>query len=267
MHFHGFQKQKPIPSYQIFKGTVFDLVDQSVDFVLSKLNRSVGTRALGPQAPVEYDIPKEVIIEGIVNAVAHRNYTSNASVEIMLFPDRLEIWNPGSLPPSLSIKGLRKPHASQPGNPLIAEPLFLTKYIEKAGSGIIDMYAYCRAAKMKPPKFRVENGFFILTVWRKQSTPTQPQTQSTQLTTQKTVEKSREKSREKNTAEVRRKYGESAEKVFSVIEKHMYIKTNEISDKTQLAQRTVEKAIAALKKDGVLKRIGPDKGGHWEIVE
>jgi predicted HTH transcriptional regulator len=47
----------------------------------------------------------------------------------------------------------------------------------------------------------------------------------------------------------------------------MYIKTNEISDKTQLAQRTVEKAIATLKKDGVLKRVGPDKGGHWEIVE
>lgn len=34
MHFHGTQKLKPIPSYQIFKGTVFDLVDQSVDFVM-----------------------------------------------------------------------------------------------------------------------------------------------------------------------------------------------------------------------------------------
>ena len=190
MHFHSLQKQKPIPSYQIFKGTIFDLVDQSVDFVMSKLNRSVGTRAMGPQAPVEYDIPQEVVAEGIVNAIAHRNYVSNASVEIMLFPDRLEIWNPGSLPPSLSIKGLRKPHSSQPGNPLLAEPLFLTKYIEKAGSGIIDMYAYCRAAEMKPPRFQVENGFFILTVWRKHSEtvpvrekrPTQSPTQSpTQL--------------------------------------------------------------------------------------
>jgi len=182
MHFHGVKKLKPIPSYQVFKGTVFDLVDKSVDFVMSKLNRTVGTRAHSPQSPVEYDIPQEVVTEGIVNAVAHRNYTSNASVEIMLFSDRLEIWNPGSLPPLLSIKDLGKPHSSQPGNPLLAEPLFLTKYIEKAGTGTIDMYDHCRAAGMRPPKFRIENGFFILSVWRKQSAPagTQPPTQSTE---------------------------------------------------------------------------------------
>ena len=168
MHFHGRQKLKPIPSYQIYKGTVFDLVDQSVDFVMSKLNRFVGTRKLGPQAPVEYDIPQEVVAEGIVNAVAHRDYTSNASVEIMLFSDRLEIWNPGTLPPSLTIESLRRPHSSQPGNPLIAEPFFLTKYIEKAGTGTVDMYDNCRIAGLKPPEFRLENGFFILTIRRKQ---------------------------------------------------------------------------------------------------
>jgi len=167
MHFHGTQKLKPIPSYQIFKGTVFDLVDQAVDFVMSKLNRSVGTRKLGPQVPVEYDIPQEVVVEGIVNAVAHRDYTSNASVEVMLFADRLEVWNPGTLPPSLTIESLSKPHPSQPGNPLIAEPLFLTKYIEKAGTGTVDIFDNCRKAGLKLPEFRLENGLFILTVWRK----------------------------------------------------------------------------------------------------
>ena len=107
---------------------------------MSKLNRFVGTRKLGPEAPVEYDIPQEVVVEGIVNAVAHRDYTSNASVEVMLFSDRLEVWNPGTLPPSLTIESLRKPHSFQPGNPLIAEPLFLTKYIEKDATGTVDMY-------------------------------------------------------------------------------------------------------------------------------
>lgn len=161
------QKLKPIPSYQIYKGTVFETVDQSIDFVMSKLNRFVGTRKLGPQAPVEYDIPQEVVAEGIVNAVAHRDYTSAASVEVMLFADRLEIWNPGSLPPSLTIEGLSKPHSSQPGNPLIAEPLFLAKYIEKAGTGTVDIFDNCRKVGLKPPEFRLQNGFFVLTVWRK----------------------------------------------------------------------------------------------------
>lgn len=62
LHFHGTQKIKPIPSYQIYKGTVFELADQAIDFVLSKLNRRVGTRQQSIQAPVQYDIPKELIL-------------------------------------------------------------------------------------------------------------------------------------------------------------------------------------------------------------
>ena len=65
-----------------------------MDFVLSKIALSVGTRAESVQAPVAYEIPKEVVTEAIVNAVAHRDYTSNASVQVMLFSDRLEILNP-----------------------------------------------------------------------------------------------------------------------------------------------------------------------------
>jgi len=62
--------------------------------------------------------------EAIVNAVAHKDYTSNASVQVMLFADRLEVWNPGELPPSLTPERLREPHPSIPHNPLIAEPLY-----------------------------------------------------------------------------------------------------------------------------------------------
>ena len=90
-HFHGTEVAKPIPSYQVYKGTAFQLVDQAVDFVLSKIALSVGTRAESVQAPVAYEIPKEVITEAIVNAVAHRDYTSNASVQVMLFTDRIEV--------------------------------------------------------------------------------------------------------------------------------------------------------------------------------
>jgi len=39
-------------------------VDAAVDFVLSKIALSVGTREAGPQAPVRYEIPKEVVAEG-----------------------------------------------------------------------------------------------------------------------------------------------------------------------------------------------------------
>jgi ATP-dependent DNA helicase RecG len=91
-HFHGFEVAKPIPSYQVYKGTVFDLVDQAKDFVLSKIDLWVGTRAESTQVPTAYEIPpQEVVTEAIVNAVCHRDYTSNASVQVMLFKDPLEV--------------------------------------------------------------------------------------------------------------------------------------------------------------------------------
>lgn len=166
MHFHGTEVRKPIPSYQIYKGTVFELVDQALDFVLSKIARRVGTRSSGPEAPVDYELPREAVAEAIANAVTHRDYASNASVQVMLFADRLEIWNPGELPPALTIADLRKPHASIPRNPLIAEPMFLARYAEKAGTGILDMIARCRQAGLSAPRFRQSGGQFIQTLRR-----------------------------------------------------------------------------------------------------
>ena len=59
--------------------------------MLSKIDYAVGTRATGTQPPTAYEIPPAVIEEAIVNAVAHRDYDSTGSVQVMLFADRLEI--------------------------------------------------------------------------------------------------------------------------------------------------------------------------------
>ncbi len=166
MHFHDTKIRKPIPSYQVYKGTCFELVDQAVDFVLSKIARMVGTRAEGAQAPVEYELPRDAVSEAIVNAVAHRDYDSTASVQVMLFSDRLEVWNPGELPPGLTPERLTRPHASIPRNPLLAEPLFLARYIERAGTGTLDMIARCKEAGLKDPEFRQDGSQFVQTLWR-----------------------------------------------------------------------------------------------------
>lgn len=165
-HFHGTTVQKPIPSYQIYKGTIFDQVDQAVDFVMAKLTVAVGTRAAGSAAPVAYEIPREVIAEAVVNALAHRDYNSNAAVQVMLFADRLEVWNPGELPPNLTFARLRLEHASIPRNPLIAESLFWARYIEKLGTGTLDMIERCRKAGLPEPTFEQRGGTFAIVIWR-----------------------------------------------------------------------------------------------------
>jgi predicted HTH transcriptional regulator len=166
LHFHGTEIRKPVPSYQVFKGTAFELVDQAVDFVMSKVARSVGTRSQGPQAPVSYELPKDAVTEAIVNAVCHRDYASGASVQVMLFADRLEVWNPGELPPALTPELLRVPHPSIPRNPLIADPFFLVRYIEKSGTGTLDMIARCVEAGLPEPEFEQRAGQWVVTLWR-----------------------------------------------------------------------------------------------------
>ena len=168
-HYHGTQVAKPIPSHQIYNGTAFQLVDQAVDFVLSKIALSVGTRAESVQAPVTYEIPKEVVTEAIVNAVAHRDYTSNASVQVMLFSDRLEVLNPGRLPPSLTLEQLRETHRSVPSNPLLARSLYLNRYIEEMGTGTLDMIRRCSDAGLPEPEFTDSSGFKT-TIWRAKPT-------------------------------------------------------------------------------------------------
>ena len=61
---------------------------------------------------------------------------------------------------------LRRPHASFPRSPRIAESLFLARYIEKAGTGTLDMINLCAKAGLPSPEFRQDGGQFIQTLWR-----------------------------------------------------------------------------------------------------
>ncbi|MGA1823593.1 MAG: ATP-binding protein [bacterium] len=61
---------------------------------------------------------------------------------------------------------LREPHGPIPRNPLIAEPLFRVKYVEKAGTGTTDMIADCRNAGLPEPDFEQRGPYFVVTLWR-----------------------------------------------------------------------------------------------------
>jgi predicted HTH transcriptional regulator len=166
MHFHGTEVQRPAPSYQVYKGTVFTQVDRAVDFVLSVLHRSVGTRAESSQAPGQYEIPPDVVREAIVNAVAHRDYASAGVVQVSVFADRVEVWNPGALPPPLTLDSLRHPHGSYARNPRLCEGLFLAQYIEKYGTGTLMMIRESLESALPEPDFAQRGGEFTVVLWR-----------------------------------------------------------------------------------------------------
>lgn len=107
-----------------------------------------------------YEIPEFAIQEAIVNAVAHRDYNNNGAVQVMVFVDRIEIWNPGRLPSQLTIDLLKKPHTSYPNNPLISEILYFADYIQKAGSGTLEMIKQCKKSGLPEPEFINAHGEF-----------------------------------------------------------------------------------------------------------
>jgi len=166
IHCHGTQYRRPFASLQVYGGDLFEQADQARDFVLAKINRAIGTRAASITAPATYELPPDAVSEAIINAIAHRDYHSNASVEVRLFVDRLEVWNPGHLPGVLTFESLRDDHPSVPYNPLLAEPLHLTRYIERVGSGTQAMIELCREAGLPEPEFEQRGGSFVVTLWR-----------------------------------------------------------------------------------------------------
>jgi predicted HTH transcriptional regulator len=166
MHFHGTMIQRPAPYYRIFKGNLFEQVDQAVDFVLSKIDLSVGTRAASTQAPTRYELPPDVIREAIVNSVAHRDYAHQGSIQVSVFADRLEVWNPGELLAPLTLEQLRKPHRSLTRNARVCEALYLAGYIEKYGTGTLMMIQESVEYELPEPDFGQPPGEFVATLWR-----------------------------------------------------------------------------------------------------
>ena len=59
----------------------------------------------------------------------------------------------------------------------------------------------------------------------------------------------------------------SSQKILGLISANPAITTLELADIIGMSRRAVAKHIAVLQASGVLRRVGPDKGGHWEVLK
>ena len=260
-HFHGTAIARPIPYRRVYRGTVFELVDQAVDFVLGVIGRSVGTRAETVQAPVTYEIPAQVVTEAVVNAVAHRDYTQPESVQVLLFKDRLEVVSPGrSPPPRLGVKP-RPEHPSIPTNPLIAAPMHLLGYGEGTGTGTAAMTRLCAEAGLPGPEFEEDAGFFTTRICRVRAAarnperPGSPPISAPPTTTQNVPPTA-------STTQI-----PTRERILVLLRAEPKLTRNELAVRTGITPDGVKYHLARLKKVGLLRRVGSDRAGHWEVLD
>ena len=163
--FLGTETVKPIEDYKTFEGGVADQISQATSWVMSKLSVRFGQRNVEAQNEVEFEIPRSVIFETIVNAVAHRDYNSTGGVQVSVFRNRIVVRNPGTLPVELTKADLMKEHGSYPHNPYLAEVLYQMGYIEKYGTGITENIRRMQEARLLAPEIDL-SAEFVTTIWR-----------------------------------------------------------------------------------------------------
>jgi ATP-dependent DNA helicase RecG len=59
---------------------------------------------------------------------------------------------------------------------------------------------------------------------------------------------------------------ETVENILILFKDNPSITQKQLADKTGLSRRGIEWNLSRLKSDGRIKRIGPDKGGQWEVL-
>jgi len=98
--------------------------------------------------------PAAALREGLMNALIHRDYDSNAAITISIDPVSLKISNPGSLPDQLKPADLKRDHLSIPRNPDVAHVCFLHGLIEKIGRGTQRILTDCQELDLPQPKWQ-----------------------------------------------------------------------------------------------------------------
>lgn len=213
-----------------FAGPLRTQFDGAMAFIQRNLHKVQAGR--GVNAPGIPEIPSAVFEELLVNALVHRDYLVSAPIRLFVFNNRIEIVSPGHLPDRLTVENIRS------GNSIIRNPI-LVSFVAKGllpyrglGSGIK------RALENWPAIDFIDDRdgcLFTVTIHRK---------------------------RVKGPSGSEK----SSEKILALLRDNPELTARAIADRLGITQRAVEKQIAKLRAERKIRRIGPDKGGHWEVV-
>src|SRR3989339_1027709 len=224
-------------------GNLFDILEKSEAYIREHINWGVKFGKLEREEIPE--IPIKAIREALVNSLCHRDYAVPKGNEVAVFKNRIEIYNPGEFPKEVSPEDfITGKERSILRNPLIAEEFYKAKEIEKWGSGIKRIYDECKVNNVKI-EFQILKTGFLVVFYRNASS----------------------KYLKETAQNLPRNRPETAQKIIDEILKNPYITRGKLAAEIGISEDRVKHQVSALRKQGVLKRIGGDKGGHWEVIK
>ncbi|MBR2202474.1 MAG: winged helix-turn-helix transcriptional regulator [Bacteroidales bacterium] len=262
----------------LVEGNILKMCDTVIKILKAKyLISPIHYEGLQRIEPLE--IPEDALREAIFNSIIHKDYMGVA-IQMKVWRDRIELWNYGRLPEELTIAKLHEPHASNARNKNIAFAFYKAGFIEAWGRGISKIVTQFTAAGLKEPKFEDFCGGVRVTIYRNTDLVAETIEKNNgkvvenegEVTKRVTVNDSEVTKRVVENTEIAQKNVQkiaqkNAQKIFACIKRNSLITIAEMSKKTRLSVRSVNYYIEQLKQQGLIIRIGPDKGGHWEIIK
>ncbi|MFH1838260.1 MAG: ATP-binding protein [Candidatus Kuenenbacteria bacterium] len=169
-----------------------------------------------------------------------------------MFHDRLVIDNPGGLVGDLKVEDLY--NKSFPRNKLLFGLMQRMNLVEKIGSGLARINEMMEEFLLPHPIIYVSNSIFSITFER-------PDLQKM------TIEERRKIYQDKLGDKLGEKLGENQIKILALIGNNPKITIIEIANNINISTTAVENNIKKLKEKKIIRRIGSDKGGYWEVLK
>lgn len=228
---------------KVYGGNLYAQYTQAMQWLRGKLNvrYDIEGQGSGPRKEI-WEIPETALKEVIINSLSHRDYYEKGAVTMVEFyDDRVEVSNPGGLVSAVPESEFgRRSHSR---NPLIFGLFSRMHLVEQVGSGIGRIRELMEAAGLPEPVFH-KQGIFTVTMQRPGKTSEKPSAEPSEKPSEKT-----------------------SEKILRLIGENNQITIEQLSEQLGRSTRAVEMQIKTLKDRNLLERIGPDKGGYWQLVD
>ena len=218
---------------------------------------------------------ERAIHEAVINFIVHNDYSREVPPKFEIFSDRLEITSYGRLPESMSEDEFFN-GVSIPRNKELMRIFRDVEMVESLGSGmprIMEVYGReCFTFMEHFIRFTVPFYKNVTDNVTEGNANSQNHVEKGQEHVEMDIEhvEKDEKYVEKDEKHVEKdeKHVEkTSEKILLLIQERPQITINEIADVLMIKRRSVEDQLKRLKEKGLIRRVGPDKGGHWEVIE
>ena len=245
-----------------FEGTILDQVKATIAYLETQVEEHTFLGQHG-QFVTHRDYPKFVIQEMVVNACCHRAYNiKGTEIQIKMFDNRLVFESPGRLPGTVKPSNIRHTHFSR--NPKIAQFLKAYNFVKEFGEGVDRVCRELEANGTPHLSFHLDDFILKITVPKVTERVIEKDVNVIEKvikTHQEVIDKVIEKA-----VALNEKLTENRISIIKLIIENPYISKSELSKHVGISENSISRNIEAM-RDKYLRRVGPNKGGFWEIID